>query len=500
MQNSPQLRSSFTTGAIHCPAGNYAPNTNATNGTCTHISYAALYNNIFWQNRSFQIGVGSLGTGTENQQSVVKLYNAAFNGGLGAAPASQTTIGQCVSNTSYWDLGVRNDKGPANHSSGYTLNPLFGVLTSTSGYSGTNVSSNPLFATQYCNGARVPPEAGGLGYQVPVGVTDSVVPTPVFALTPNATVDEGNNWVNMSWGPLSLLDPVRSNGTTNVVLGNYTLQAGSPDVDHLACAAGSNPNTGCRQTIGVSGVATITAPLTDFFGNHRPDPSNPNHIDIGAVEYQGTGAAAAPPTLTTISPTSGGRGTTINVTLTGTNLTGTSAINVPSGVGIAVSNLTVISATSVTATFTISATATIGAQGITVTSPAGNSNPVNFTVTAGTLSYTSATNGTLSTFLGIRTLTFTIPTSRTAVTSVVTITNTGTAPLLITSETISLNTAHFSITGTSCSSTVPLPINGTCTLSVRYATPATRPLLPNIGTLTSASNGTSNGVLALSGQ
>jgi parallel beta-helix repeat protein len=85
MQNSPQLTSSFTTGAISCPPGNFA-GTSGTNGTCIHISYPALYNNLFWQNRSFQIGVGSLGTGAQNQQNVVSLYNAAFTGGLGSAP------------------------------------------------------------------------------------------------------------------------------------------------------------------------------------------------------------------------------------------------------------------------------------------------------------------------------------------------------------------------------------------------------------------------------
>ncbi len=500
MQNSPQLTSSFTTGAIHCPPGNYAPGSSANNGTCVHISYPALYNNIFWQNRAFQIGVGPLGTGSENQQKVVSLYNANFTGGLGSNPNPQASTGACPSGSSYWDLGVRNDKGPSNHASGFTLNPLNGVLTSNTGYSSTNLTSNPLLVSQYCNGSRVPPENGGLGYNVPVGIADSVVPNPIFSLTPTATVDEGNNWVNMSWGPLSILDPVHSNGTTNVLLGNYTLQAGSPDVDHIACSSTSGGVCGVSLPAGSSGVTTITAPALDFFGNKRPDPSNPNHIDIGAVEYQGTGTAPAPPALTAISPTSGGRGTVVNITLTGTNLTGTSAINVASGGGITVTNLTVVSATSVTATFTISATATIGAQAVSVTSPGGTSNTVNFSVTAGTLSYTSATNGTLTTFLGIRTLMFTIPTSRTAVTSVVTITNTGAAPLLITAETITANTAYFSITGTNCSSTVPLPVNGTCTVTVKYATPATRPLFPNIGTLTAANNGTSNGMLTLIAQ
>ncbi len=302
MQNSPQLTSSFTTGAITCPPGSYAPSTNPSNGTCIHISYPALYNNIFWQNRSFQIGVGSAGSGTQNQQNVVTLYNAAFNGTLGSPAASQTSTGICPSGSSYWDIGVRNDTGPANHGSGYTLNPLYGVLTSTSGYSSTNLGSNPLFGTgssgfgtptggEYCNGSRVPPEAtcqsaAGLtvpcGWQAPPGIADAVVPNPVFTLSPAATVDEGNNWINLSWGPLSMVNPVSSTGTTNVVLGNYSLQSASPDINFDSC----NASTGtCLENINASGVTTIAVPSTDFFSNPRPDSGR--RFDIGAVEVSG---------------------------------------------------------------------------------------------------------------------------------------------------------------------------------------------------------------------
>jgi hypothetical protein len=162
---------------------------------------------------------------------------------------------------------------------------LFGVLTNTSGYSGTNSSSNPLEINQYCNGSRVPPENGGLGYQVPPGVADAVVPNPVFSLTPTATVDEGNNWINISWGPLSILNPVTSNSTTNVLLGNYSLQPTSPAINAITCSS----TLGGVCTIAVSpsqsGVSSIKAPATDFFGNKRPDSGT--HIDIGAVEVTG---------------------------------------------------------------------------------------------------------------------------------------------------------------------------------------------------------------------
>ena len=74
-------------------------------------------------------------------------------------------------------------------------------------------TANPSFASQYCNGSRVPPTCtvadgcgGPSGYGVPPGIVDASAPNPVFSLTPNATVDEGNNWINVSWGPLALSD------------------------------------------------------------------------------------------------------------------------------------------------------------------------------------------------------------------------------------------------------------------------------------------------------
>jgi hypothetical protein len=536
LQNSPQLMSSFTTGAITCPPGNYAPGTSPTNGTCFYVSYPALYNNIFWQNRSFDIGVGGPGTGTQNQQNVVTLFNAS-----GTTPGSQASTGSCPSGSSYWDIGVRNDTGPSNHGSGYTLNPLNGVLTSTSGYSSTNLSGNPGFVSQYCNGSRVPPEFKSLGYQVPPGIADATVPNPIFNLTPAATVDEGNNWINISWGPLSMLNAVTSTATTNVILGNYSLcvtgqgacTSTSPAIDSVQCNAGSNPNTGCTQTINASGVTTITAPLTDFYGNQRPDSANPNHIDVGAVEIASTGAAAIRAATVTPNPLAFGNQTagttsparTLTVTNTGNVALagGTFAFGggtpqpfaratiLQGGPGTCGAALAVGASCTFNVVFTpgtatsFSRTLTIAYTGATVTS-----SPVTLTGTGiargtGALTFTLATNGTLSTVAGVRTLTFTIPTPRVSVTSVLTITNTGSGSLQITGETLAVNIGNlYSIAGTTCSFTTPLAAGGTCTVSITYATPATRPGLPDIGAFSAPNNGATgtntSGTLALNAQ
>ncbi len=280
IQNSAVLTANLP-ATITCPANHFAPGTSANNGTCKHISYPYLANDVFWENRSFYIGVGPLGTGSLNQQNVVALYDAFTTTQAPTQPQADATspngsgliitggTGACVSPVSYWDIGVRGDTGPANHSSTYRLTPKFSVLTDAGDYPGlNNLGSNPTVVRQYCNGSRVPPELGSMGYQVPPGISDASVPNPIFNLTPAATVDEGNNWINISWGPLAETNPV-----TGAALGIYSLASGSPAIDYVPVSAANLP------------VATEPTLARDFFGNPRPDPAAPLRFDVGAVEF-----------------------------------------------------------------------------------------------------------------------------------------------------------------------------------------------------------------------
>ena len=295
VQNSVNLTANLPAGTITCPAGHFQPGTPqsgtaSTPPTCLKVSYPELYNNVIWQNRAFDIGVGTLGTGTVNQQNVVALYNAftttqavtqpttdaiAANG-TGAIVTGGT--GACVTPVSYWDIGVRGDTGPANHASTVTLAPQYSVLTDAGDY-GTlgaltlhNVATNPTFVQQYCNGSRVPPEFKSLGYQVPPGIADATVPNPIFNLTPLATVDEGNNWINISWGPLALTN-ISDQANNGLTLGNYALASSSSAINLVPSTA----------------VTYGPAPSLDFFGNARKTNLA---VDAGAVEFvSGTAVA-----------------------------------------------------------------------------------------------------------------------------------------------------------------------------------------------------------------
>jgi len=303
--NSALLSSSFPVppaAPITCPAGQ----TGTTGSNCRAISNPVLANNIIWQNRAFDIGITVPGTGTLNQQNLVAL----FNGGTSTQAPAQTATGQCSTGATYWDIGVRGNTGPGNHTGG-TLHPTFSVLSS-GGYAGSNNNSGttPPVISQYCNGSRVPPECsvadgcgGPSGFGVPPGINDAVTPNPRFSLTPAATVDEGNNWINVSWGPLALANPaVLGPANPGATGGDY---GGGPALANYSLSAG------------IGGVpASQDYPPMDFFGNARSG----NNTDPGAVEFAGPVGIArvSPTTLTFGNQTRGTTSSAMTVTVANT--------------------------------------------------------------------------------------------------------------------------------------------------------------------------------------
>jgi hypothetical protein len=362
--NSSVLTTTFTGLVLLCPNGQPG---------CTGFSNPLLQNNVIWQNRSFYIGISGQGSGNLNQQNLVSLFDAF----TGTAAPVQSAYGQCSTGVSYWDVGVRGDASPSNHGSGFSLSPTYSLLDDPQDYPGTtaspthNLGVNPSIVGQYCNGSRVPPTCtvsdgcgGPSGYGVPPGIVDASTPNPVFSLTPSATVDEGNNWINVSWGPLALSDDSVAGGAASnygggALFANYALNANSRAIDYIPVAQ--------------------THPGTDFFGNPRPDPGNPTKFDIGAIEFQGSGTAAA---AVFVSPIE----VLFPATVTGT----TSAAET-----LTVTNATAAPFTGLTLTFTAPFSRPAGAAGGTCGAAlgAGLSCTINvlFTPTAAT-SYTGSVN------------------------------------------------------------------------------------------------------------
>ena len=190
------------------------------------ISNPQLINNIIWQNRSFYFDASS---GTAQDCASNKYADA---------PAHM-----CGTQTAYWDLGVLGDKSTTpgtNH-----LNPTTSVLTSTAGYSSTNISTDPQFNTTYFNSSTA---SKGL-----------LLPPEAYAAF--ATLDEGGNFVDVSYGPLT-------------ITGDYRFRPALRPID--------------------KGASTF-APNHDILGTKRPQGAG---YDIGAFEY------AQAPQHATLSPSS----------------------------------------------------------------------------------------------------------------------------------------------------------------------------------------------------
>ena len=225
-------------------------------------------NNIVWHNRAFYFDT-STGSG--------RLCNTSTGVGSCGVLADQTSTGQCPTAV-YWDLGALGDAtATPSTDTNLRLRPTYSVLSSTTGYggAGTNLSSSdPNLTDVYCNGSRVTPEF------------DSVVnPPSPKNLQVAATLDEGNNYVNMRYGPLTLAKPTTSSGAVYVPFGNYHIAAaataanssavdhGTPgvsthDVDNQLRPQGAAWDIGADEFVAVTQVAVVSiTPATLTFGN-----------------------------------------------------------------------------------------------------------------------------------------------------------------------------------------------------------------------------------------
>jgi hypothetical protein len=103
------------------------------------------------------------------------------------------------------------------------------------------------------------------------------------------------------------------------------------------------------------------------------------------VSNTATITVAGVPHLTSISPVSGTEGTTVPVTLTGFNLSCSTAVISVSGTGITVTSPTCVNSTTITANFVIADNASATARTVTATADGvSTDNNVTFTVIGGT--------------------------------------------------------------------------------------------------------------------
>ena len=130
---------------------------NETNGFSNPLQ---LVNNIIWHNRAF-----------------------SFDGSVLQPVLTPTSAGNCPTGANYWDIGVLGE--PQVPLAGdLKLNPRGSILTTLAGgYHRSNLTGNPDFISEYCNGDRTLSTPG------PIRLT------PAFG--------EGGNMLDIRFGPLT---------------------------------------------------------------------------------------------------------------------------------------------------------------------------------------------------------------------------------------------------------------------------------------------------------
>ena len=177
--------------------------------------------------------------------------------------------------------------------------------------------------------------------------------------------------------PPQIVSVIPDTASPGQVISNFTITG-----QNLAgvTAITFSPSTGITVGAIVATATTVTAPLT--VASNAPTGMR----SVSVVSPAGLSnsltftVAAAAPQIASLSPDSGTPGQVISAfTITGQNLADVTAINFSPSSGITVTGLTA-TATSVTAQVTLAANAAAGARSVSVTSPAGTSNTLTFTV------------------------------------------------------------------------------------------------------------------------
>jgi hypothetical protein len=160
----------------------------------------------------------------------------------------------------------------------------------------------------------------------------------------------------------------------SVTLGGSQFLAGATVV--VGGAGVSVTNVAVAGTTRITATFTIAA--TAATGAHSVTVGTSAGISA-AQSFTVTAPVPVKPTLSSVTPNRARRGATAAVTIKGTNFTTPLTVNVQ-GSGVAVGNVVVVNSTTATATFRVSRTAASGSRNITVTTQAGTSNELPFSV------------------------------------------------------------------------------------------------------------------------
>ncbi len=176
------------------------------------------------------------------------------------------------------------------------------------------------------------------------------------------------------------------------VLSSISPNSGTQGTSVPVTLTGSNFQAGATLAIGGAGVsathvavvsatqmtATLVIAASATTGTHSLTVTTSGGTSAAQL-FTVKAPVVVKPALSLLTPNSARRGATVTVTLTGTNFTSPTTVAVQ-GTAISVSNVVVVKSTTITATFRISSNAALRSRDISVTTPAGVSNSLPFTV------------------------------------------------------------------------------------------------------------------------
>ena len=293
--------------------------------------------------------------------------------------------------------GIRFYKGPFN--TGTHTGQLFtstgtllaqGVFSgeTTTGWQQLNFATPVAIAANSTYVAAYHTTSGGLSYNLNYFLAAGVDTPPLHALRSGV---DGANGVYL-YGPVPAfpslsynatnywVDVVFTNGALTPTLTSIVPSSGVAGTTVPVTLAGTNLS---NAMLNVLTAANVTSSATQINANFViPVNSNLGPQNIVATSSGGVSNAVPftilppAPGISSITPNSGVAGTTVPVTLTGTNLTG-ATLNL--GPGLAANNVTV-SGSQITASLVIAANAALGPQNITAATSYGTSNAAVFTI------------------------------------------------------------------------------------------------------------------------
>jgi uncharacterized repeat protein (TIGR01451 family) len=194
------------------------------------ISSPTLSGGTIARNRSFfyKVVTGNSTLCSSNKQAVA-------GGATCNQLPPQSTTGQCVGSPDYWDLGVLGDSSlvPGTAPGNYRLAPTGVTLTAVTltNYAGaTPPNSAGNGPTVFCNGSRAAPELPAV-----------INPPTVKNFQVAATVDEGNNYVSLRYGPLTLAAPKGADLSVTKTDNRTTVLAGTTGVTYTIVVTNNGP-------------------------------------------------------------------------------------------------------------------------------------------------------------------------------------------------------------------------------------------------------------------